>query len=848
MGVIRDFIKRKEQEVIKESNVAVNELNRAWATFLKKDTYLIYPFKTNLLNQVKRGNKETRIPWYFFWHFKLKSKLRDNLEKLAHFHDEIETFNPSFVLRKKAEYKHLFKKDSLVLDDDQQNAVIKDDKHNLVVAGAGSGKTEVLITRIAYLVKRKSDIIKPERILALAFQNKAAQEVKHRLEKRYNIKCIIPKDINDIDNKNTNFTKKGHVTIGTFHSLGNKIINDAHKGKTSPNLKKECKKEWRYQIYIQNLFNEELTKNRMLEKNIFDFMTRYADTELIKEEPKDPKEKDEFYKYMRNLKYTALNGQPVESEAEREILNFFLMHKLNGNRINVQYEEPAQWMKYKDKRGNEYTPKPDFYFPNFDIYLEHWAIGKNGKVPEWFNGENPTENYIRSMNIKKQKFIRNNKKLIETKQSEFQEGNFIKILEKRFLYSLKEKFPKETFELTHLSYEELVNSTWDSAKFVKQIPKNMSSFIRIAKTYRLYPEDIKARLEEMRWSPKQIAFTKVANIIYDKYQKELKNRNEIDFSDMINRAVDYLENDKNLFLDVYNHILIDEFQDISTQRYDLIKSLMSKNQKCKLFCVGDDWQSIMGFSGSNLDYFSNFSDYFNNPEKTDLTRNYRSIKTIVDVGKCIINHNRMKQYPHSKEKGQIPKEAIAGNQKLSQIEKPILVFSSLHKEDFYMQYYEQITIHCFDKINELHNQGCPYGDILVLMRIASENKKIWGFIDKFAEKMNIPIIKESHKTRPDHVRFMSVHKSKGLQAKVVIVLNVDKGLYGFPCELENPDIFEPATKNNDGMKEREQEERRLFYVAVTRAKEEVIMYTQRCSESKFLTEIKDFTKREELGY
>lgn len=93
---------------------------------------------------------------------------------------------------------------------------------------------------------------------------------------------------------------------------------------------------------------------------------------------------------------------------------------------------------------------------------------------------------------------------------------------------------------------------------------------------------------------------------------------------------------------------------------------------------------------------------------------------------------------------------------------------------------------------------------------------------------------------------MSVHKSKGLQARVVLILNVDKDIYGFPCELENPDIFQPAIKNNDGL--REQEERRLFYVAVTRAKEEVIMYSQKCSESKFITKIKDFTKREDLSY
>jgi DNA helicase IV len=130
-----------------------------------------------------------------------------------------------------------------------------------------------------------------------------------------------------------------------------------------------------------------------------------------------------------------------------------------------------------------------------------------------------------------------------------------------------------------------------------------------------------------------------------------------------------------------------------------------------------------------------------------------------------------------------------------------------------------------------------------LLRIAKKPKLI-NFINEYAQGLGIPLTEKAD--RPGCVHILSVHKSKGLQARVIILLNVDDGLYGFPCQLENPDIFQIAIKNNDGL--REQEERRLFYVAVTRAKEEVIMYTQKCSESKFITEIKEFTKREELGY
>lgn len=813
MAFIKDFIKRKEEEIIKDSNFAVSSLEKEWKLFLGKDVYLIYDSKAALLNLVKTGNKDTKIPWYLFWHLKLKSKLQNNLEKLDKFDAEITHYNPGFVSRNKKEYSNLFKRENLVLDDDQQTAIITDDKHNLVVAGAGSGKTEVLITRIAYLIKRKSGTIKPNRILALAFQNKAKDEIRERLKKRYKV----------------------DVEIKTFHSLGKKIIGDSSqlKGVKAPKLKPECSETRKYQRYVQELFDKEISENTDLQNEIINFMKRYGDDQIIREEA-DFEKKEEFYKYQRTLTYTALDGTKVESEAEREIMNFFLMHNLNAQKIKVIYENPADWMKYMNKEGEEYTPKPDFYFPDFDVYLEHWAIGRNGKVPKWFSGENPTKKYTEGMNIKKEKYKENNKTLVETSHADYENNNFYKILEERFLKALKEKQPNEKFELNILSYEELVERVWEECKlFVKKIALNISKFIVIAKTYRLYPRDIENRLKKEIWSPKQTLFARIANIFYSKYQRELEKGNYIDFSDMINLAVDYLNENKEFYRDAYDHILIDEYQDLSTQRYELIRELMAKNENCKLFCVGDDWQSIMGFTGSNLDFFINFDKYFSHPARTDLAKNYRSIKSIVDVGACIIKNNK---------EGQIKKKTVS----TSEESKPILVYSSTHQKEFFSRYYEQIAQHCLDTIKEYHTtKNYPYDDFMILLRITKKDKLI-NFLSKYAQNLGIPIVFFEKADRPNCVHIMSVHKSKGLQARVVMILNVDKGLYGFPCELENPDIFQPAIKNNDGL--REQEERRLFYVAVTRAKEEVIMYSQKCSESKFITEIKDFTKREELRY
>ena len=256
----------------------------------------------------------------------------------------------------------------------------------------------------------------------------------------------------------------------------------------------------------------------------------------------------------------------------------------------------------------------------------------------------------------------------------------------------------------------MVEAVWDSAQFVKQLPRNISKFIVVAKTYRLYPKDITKRLNSERWSPKQSSFSKIANNIYKIYQKEFEKGNYIDFSDMINVAVDYLKDNKEFYKNKYDHILIDEYQDISTQRYEMIKELMNKNKRCKLFCVGDDWQSIMGFAGSNLDFFINFDKYFHHPARTDLTKNYRSIKSIVDVGACIIKHNK---------EGQIKKKTIANSNE----SKPVLVFSSKHQKKFFGQYYEQIAKHCLDKIKEYHiEKNYSYDDFMILMRIANKKK------------------------------------------------------------------------------------------------------------------------------
>lgn len=773
----------------------------------RKETYLTYHERKNLIGICKNCLNTCSS-------FKIKSKLLDepsnnfvmkSITEFSYLLSEFERYdNEQFIQGRIQKYDYLFQKSSFPLDNSQKRAVVTDDTHNLVVAGAGSGKTEVLITRTAYLTEREPDKVDAKRILILAYQNKAAEEVKKRLKERFGIE---------------------DAEVRTFHSLGKKILEEESKvsGKEIPKLKFSGSSfDREFSNYIEYLFD--LRKiNEDFQKKIVDYMRFYHDNEIIKSQ-EDFDKKEEFYKYMVNLTYTALDGTKVKSEAERVILNFFISHNLNGERVKIIYEDLARWMAYTDTSGNRKIPKPDFFFPDYDIYLEHWTIDKNGKVPDWFEGKNASEEYKLGMKRKIEKFLQQDKYyLVEITNFEFKEDNFEKILIERMTKALKTKYPDQDFKFTPVPYEQLVNrANYGCKESVKGLSFNISRFITIAKTYNLPPENLKQRLLTERWSVKQKAFAKIALDIYEIYENELRAENKIDFADMINLAVKELKENQEIYKNSFAQILIDEYQDISAQRYELICELMNKNDGCKLFCVGDDWQSIMGFSGSDLDFFVNFGEYFDHPARTDLSINYRSCKSIVDTGAEIIKYNKGSQ---------IEKDTFAKNI----TEKPIQIYVSNYNRRSINLYYSQTANHCINSIKHYLDEGYEAKDILLLSRIG-KNLKMKNKLMEYAETQNVPISFDGNKN-PNKVSFMTVHKSKGLQAKVVFLLDVVEDLYGFPCEIENPDIFEPAILSRK--RDRYEEERRLFYVAVTRAMNDLMIYTRKDSISKFIKEIEN---------
>lgn len=707
----------------------------------------------------------------------------------------IADYNKDFLSSRKHQYASLFVKDNYSFDEEQKEAVLTDDKYNLVIAGAGSGKTEALITRIAYLTKRKPDTIEPNRILAIAFQRKDAKQITDRLLRDYGIQ---------------------NVDIMTFHKLGKEILLKAGVKIDRNSLLDENKKPETIR---------ELYKKRLKEPEYYRLFIEYVKTlRDLDEEPSQITNSDRV-DYARARPYVSISNVHVRSKAEKEIIDFFLTHKLNGFSIDVLYEPDVEGFR------------PDFYLSKYDIFIEHWALNEQGEVPFWFNQS--SEEYKKNKDLKKQWFADKNKILIETYASEYNPANpykFIDLLKERVIQAIKKEFPG-TYEFAPVSYDELVELAWGPYK--NQVDE-IINFITIAKTFGLKPKRLREKLGESKWSAKQRLLGTLAVQIFEDYESYLLSNCKIDFEDLINRAVVELEKNVNLCANVYDQILIDEYQDISAQRYKLIKTLIDRNPSGKLFCVGDDWQSIMGFSGSNLDFFVNFAKYFENPAITKISTNYRSVKMIVDAGAELIRRNG-----HSQISKVTKSNGTEG--------KLIKVLSSPHRESYKKRYFEDIANDCLTRIIEYQAAGTLPKDILVLTRIMRTHlgqgyrfHQAIKILKEMATERNVDLAIDDARN-PNKIRVLTAHKSKGLEAKVVFVLNVIKDIYGFPCEMEDSTIYDPARENYPEQRQLD-EERRLFYVAMTRAREDLIIYTWEPHVSSFIYEIAKYSQVERLSY
>ncbi len=285
--------------------------------------------------------------------------------------------------------------------------------------------------------------------------------------------------------------------------------------------------------------------------------------------------------------------------------------------------------------------------------------------------------------------------------------------------------------------------------------------------------------------------------IYLYYEDELQKEQALDFNDMINKAIKVLKKTKEI--KPYKYIIIDEYQDTSLVKFQMIKEVMNIT-KAKLLAVGDDFQSIYRFTGCNLQIFLNFTKYFTYGKIFQIVNTYRNPQELINVAGKFIMQNKKQQ----------KKNLIS----CKHLENPVVI------------YYHADRVQALKEL--LKSIDCQ--DIMVLGR---NNKDIYNYIDDtFTQKDNIYIYNNIQ------FRYLTIHKSKGLEADNVILINITDNLIGLPTKLKQEYLLKYVNNTKDYYPY--EEERRLFYVALTRTKNKTYIISPYKNESIFIKEISKY--------
>ncbi len=647
------------------------------------------------------------------------------------------------------------------LDRQQMMCVIKEAHNQLVIAGAGTGKTTTIVGKIKYLLK--SGKYKPEDILVLSFTNASASEMKQRIVKETG--CDI--------------------AVSTFHKLGLNIITNV-SGKvpkiTTLNLQKFVREQLSKLIndhkYLE-LLSKYLYYNHVVSKSEFDFRSQ--------------KEYDE---YLKLNPPTTYKKEAVKSYGEMDIANFLA---LNG--INYVYEQP-----YKiDTSSAEYGQyKPDFYLPDYDIYIEYFGINKNEEVPAYFagsHGKTASQAYRDSMAWKREIHTSNETVMIECFAYEKFDGTLLKNLEKNLIAHSVSLNPQSAEELWE-------NISSNDNSLLDGIIELFQTVINLIKSNGYTIDDVR-KINSGYYAQSNNMILSLIEPIYNSYCQYLNEHDEIDFNDMINSATALVRSGK--YVNPYKCVIVDEYQDISKSRFLLLKSLRESSDY-DLFCVGDDWQSIYRFTGSDIGYIVNFDKYWGATEISRIETTYRFPRQLIEISSSFVMQNP----------SQLRKDMRGNSESTGCAIGEINGYTEKLAIEFTVQ-----------KLEELPKNSTVYfiGRYTFDVKLLEENGSLECKYNNVSKEREVKYAK-----RPDlKMSFVTAHRSKGLQADYVFIINNKDSRMGFPSRIQDAPILDLLLENCDQYPYAE--ERRLFYVALTRAKKKAIIVTVKAHESEFAKEL-----------
>ena len=716
------------------------------------------------------------------------------------------------------------------LDDEQTKAVLAT-RNALVTARAGSGKTRVLTAKLVDLFVNQK--IQEEEVLAFCFNRDAAKEIRKRL----NSECTVDgeKLFQDYD------------VVKTFHAFALNVLDDVEGDILVDDRANDR----------TGLVKQIITNFRANNKTFEDQLNKYFLVNTLKIDHKKFQSKEHYYQFIRNCRYKTLNGEKVRSIPEKIIADFLFEHDIkyiyewsfyiNYNSHSLKYPDYQNFKSFVEKSNKTI---PDFYLKDYSIVWEHWGITgrENDNAKEMFRKEvGDYEKYKTTMENKRcfwnswrysldttnQKYadFSTVSKLIETNPDNFKSEDRDEIECK-----LKILLESNGVVCKKLSDKEIMSKVWKKAEdsFTRMMVRFIDKFQQL---YIDKEEDFIKLAREVK-DEREKAFLRLGFLVYKEYTKALSGESDNypkyqkyrnDFNQCLYKAAEkirlgeYDDNIKQL-----KWLLIDEYQDFSELFFNLIDAIISRNSNIMVFCVGDDWQAINGFAGSDLKYFHNFKSYFPNSDRYSVNTNYRSENHIVCNAQEFMNLYQTTKETH---KGILPDTGVISEEsiKKNNTKKQVDFYDRLTDSKGALKWHEIST-----ETNNSYIEFCskiinenPGRKIMILNRTNSFLNKDLKEFERVLKNPELCSVDSSN------IEVKTVHSAKGEEADIVIITEVDEGK--FPVFNPESLLFSIFDGGKISVLE---DERRLYYVALTRAKHSLYILYSENSPSSFVKNLK----------
>ena len=705
------------------------------------------------------------------------------------------------------------------LDQAQRRMVLTDEDNCLVIAGAGAGKTTSVAAKVKYLVDRKG--VKPEEILVISFTNKAVEELRARIQRDLGIPC----------------------PICTFHSAGNAVLHMQNPERV--NIVDADKKFFVVRDYLRG----KILQDPRLVHSLILFFASYFDA------PLDEKNLEAFFRGIAQMRYTTMRSELDEYCAE--IMDAQRKKKITIRNEVLRSAQEVEIANFLYRNGIDYVYEPVYryhiemarkpYTPDFmirqgdrEIYIEHFGITRDGRNSRY--DEKRLRAYKDAVNEKVLLHRRHGTELIYT-FSGYGDGRSL-------TEHLEEELRTHGVIFHPRSDEEILRKILQNEgnRYIRRLVMLICRFITNFKTDG-YTEMQFAVMKESTQNVRTKLFLEICQACYLEYQKALQEIQAVDFEDMINDSARALRECAEMKQRLgFKYIIVDEYQDISRQRFDLTKAL---REVCdaKVIAVGDDWQSIYAFSGSDITLFTQFQEKMGPAAMLRIENTYRNAQELIDIAGSFVQKN--------------PAQITKTLHSAKRIEDPVIIYS-------YDASYKRYGMDSRSGAN--YNRGRA---IEAALDHIVESR---GLRTQEAAQEDVPARKsDSGKTKADPVRvlilgrynfdgykleqtdlftyrgkgkgrrivskkypelqitFMTAHASKGLGYDEVIVINGQGGTYGFPSKIEDDPVLSLVLREDRSYAYAE--ERRLFYVAMTRTKNRVYFIAPLQEPSEFLLEL-----------